>query len=98
MPFKRKGEIEIAGQTLTVDAENVERIAAASPWKMQVYNTPVFYREIGPANRPYQELLAAFILGTDPGVYVEQIKPGIDYRKSNLRVSPRSAIKQKARG
>jgi hypothetical protein len=95
MPFKRKAEITLQGIKLTIDLEDEMRVAVED-WKADIRATnPVFYRSLGPLHNPYQQTLAAFITGADHGVYVEQITPGRDYRKSNLRVSPRSGVKPK---
>jgi hypothetical protein len=41
--------------------------------------------------------LGAFLLGADFGVFVELVKPQepLNFRKSNLRVSSKSAVRQK---
>jgi hypothetical protein len=87
-PFKRKAEIILQGLTLTIDAEDEQRITQAGPWHIDMGpNVPVFYRAHGNPRNPYRELLQSFILELPFGSgYVEQIKPGLSYRKDNLRV------------
>ena len=94
-PFKRKAEIILHGVKLVIDAVDEARIIVED-WQIdRAPNVPMFYRPIGPIRNPFRELLSAFIIGADYGVYAEQIIPGLDFRKSNLRVSPRSSVKQK---
>ena len=72
--------IELAStDRITIDASDRDRIAQHK-W----YRHPSGGNSFTFANG--QQLLAGFILGVPSSVYVEQIKPGADYRKRNLRV------------
>jgi hypothetical protein len=101
LPFRRKTEIQITSDpklTIVVDAEDVESIQAAGPWFADMRsNRPTFYRSHGIKGKEFRETLGAFLLGADFGVFVEFVKSQepLNYRKANLRVSPRSAVKQK---
>jgi hypothetical protein len=85
-PFKRKAEIILHGVKLVIDAEDEARVIVED-WQIdRAPNVPVFYRNLGPIRNPYRELLSAFIVKAPfSGPYIEQIAPGTDYRKSNLR-------------
>lgn len=88
MAFGRKTQFEIIpGHSITVDAEDLERVQACK-WEMMCGERPGtarFYTNIGAPGRPAFQLLAAFILGVKPTQYVEQVVQGSDYRKKNLK-------------
>lgn len=89
MAFKRKATIELSGHTVTVDAEDVERIESAGPWKPFPFdqNRVTWLRNRGTESKPAFELLAHFIMAASDNQYVELVDRSVlDYRKSNLRI------------
>jgi hypothetical protein len=89
----RKAQIEITpGHTVTVDAEDAERIQART-WKLypgEHINTAQFYTDLGTPGRPAFQLLQGFIMGVSLSRFVELIDRSsaglLDYRKRNLKV------------
>ena len=89
---KETVEIVCAGLVITVDLEDLPRIMKYE-WRLDnsISVIPKIYK-----SEPEPELLTAFLLGADHGVYCEQIKDyTYNYSKANLRVSPKSFKKQK---
>jgi|HubBroStandDraft_5_1064220.scaffolds.fasta_scaffold676134_1 hypothetical protein len=89
MAFKRKATIVLSGHTVTVDAEDVERIESAGPWKPFPFdqNRVTWLRNRGTTSKPAFELLAHFIMAASDNQYAELIDRSVlDYRKSNLKV------------
>lgn len=89
MTFKRRATIVLSGHTVTVDAEDVERIESAGPWKPFPFdqNRVTWLRNRGSGDHPAFELLEHFIMAASDNQYVESADRSVpDYRKSNLRI------------
>jgi hypothetical protein len=92
--LKRKATIELTpGHTVTVDAEDVDRIEAAGPWKPTALDQNVvhWYHNRGSNERPAFQLLEHFVMQARDNQSVALIdhshKGASDLRKANLKVS-----------
>lgn len=91
---KRKS-VQIAdGHTVTVDAEDAERVSQQT-WRILFSDAgrELFVTTVGSGqSKPVEQLLGGYILGVKPSQYVEQAQRGNDYRKSNLKVYQSKAV------
>jgi hypothetical protein len=91
-------EIQLCDQTITVDSDDVARIAKHKWMLDSTANVVKIFRWYGPFDsHRIPQLLESFLLLEDqPLVYVERVKPWAwNFSKSNLRVSKHSMIKPK---
>jgi hypothetical protein len=90
MGFKRAATLEIAGHTITLDAEDAQRVTART-WKTTHGDQYVtkFYHDIGIPRQPVYELLEHFIVEAPHNRFVELIKRDVanqfNFRRSNIR-------------